>query len=173
MSKAAGKRAQAHARRWERHIRAECAELAEAGLAFVAKNWEAPKVRGKHVSIEASKPDFSGYLPGGRHVVFEAKSTLVETRFDLDLLADHQLDHLQRAVDHGALAFVYVLDGLGRKWVLTTEAILGAMIYRSSVPFDISTARLEVRGEWTRRGSAFVWEGEGWLDAMLRIGGPR
>ena len=39
---------------------------------------------------------------------FEAKSTRVKTRFDLDNFHTHQVEHLRLCVHHGAVAFVIV-----------------------------------------------------------------
>jgi penicillin-binding protein-related factor A (putative recombinase) len=144
----------AHGEIWERYIRVECAELAKRGQAQVSKNWEAPRVSGTHVKRAESKPDFSGCIAAGRHVVFEAKATLEKERFDLKNLATHQRDHLLTASFMGALAFVYVLSGERRKYLIpmyVLEAATGA-----SVRFDVP-------------GVVEKLDGETWLDAAGRF----
>ena len=144
----------AHGEIWERYIRVECAELARRGQAQVSKNWEAPKVSGTHVKRAESKPDFSGCITAGRYVVFEAKATLEKERFGLKNLATHQRDHLLTASFMGALAFVYVLSGERRKYMIpmyVLEAATGA-----SVRFDAP-------------GVVEKLDGETWLDAAGRF----
>lgn len=120
--------------RWESYIRAECKALWSAKRAFVAKNWEAPRVRGEHARWEPSKPDFSGFLPGGRHVVFEAKAILTRsTSFPFARIERHQWEHLDRAYQAGALAFVYLLNG-DEKWVIPWGRILAVADTRASFP---------------------------------------
>lgn len=146
-----------HGARWESYIRRECKALREAHLAWVRKNWEAPDVPGRPgVKREPSKPDFSGCVAGGKHVVFEAKATLSTTRFDLDRLATHQANHLDMVYRLGGIAFVYVLDGELSKWVLPWRTVLSFSEHRASVPFD------EV--EPCRKVS-----GETWLDTLERL----
>jgi penicillin-binding protein-related factor A (putative recombinase) len=144
----------AHGEIWERYIRVECAELEKRGQAQVSKNWEAPRVSGTHVKRAESKPDFSGCITAGRHVVFEAKATLNVDRFDLKNLATHQREHLLTASFMGALAFVYVLSGERRKYLIpmcVLEAATGA-----SVRFDVP-------------GVVEKLDGETWLDAAGRF----
>lgn len=161
--------------RWERVIRKECHALRAEGVG-VDKNWEAPKIPGTHQPREKSKPDFSGHLADGRHVVFEAKVTKSTTSFDFNLITRSrdendpgQWEVLQAAHDSGAVAFVYVLDGEGRRWVLPWDVI--RYYYRngsSSFPFDDHSPHRQ-RGEWHRRGAAFYWEGEDWFSTIQRV----
>ena len=144
----------AHGEIWERYIRVECAELARRGQAQVSKSWEAPRVSGTHVKRAESKPDFSGCITAGRHVVFEAKATLNVERFDLKNISAGQRDHLLSASYMGALAFVYVLSGERRKYLIpmyVLEAATGA-----SVRFDVP-------------GVVEKLDGETWLDAAGRF----
>ena len=144
----------AHGEIWERYIRVECAELAKRGQAQVSKNWEAPRVSGTHVKRAESKPDFSGCITAGRHVVFEAKATLEKERFDLKNLATHQRDHLLSASYMGALAFVYVLSGERRKYLIPMRLI--ELSEAKSVRFDVP-------------GVVEKLDGETWLDAAGRL----
>lgn len=121
--------AKAHGDQWEAYVRKECKEIEARGWGLISKNWEAPKVRGKHASREKSKPDFSGVLPNGRHIVFECKATLEKSRFDhKKLLTDHQREHLMTAHEYGALAGVYVLDGQQRKFWIPITSLMGISI---------------------------------------------
>lgn len=127
---------QQHASLWERYIRQECHALHKAERAMVDKNWEAPRIPGKKIPREKSKPDFSGCLPGGRHVVFEAKATLNKTSFAFSLISEHQAFHLGRAEVMGSVAFVYVLDGNRDKWVIPWVVIRSVWTERGSFPFS-------------------------------------
>lgn len=115
---------QEHSKIWERYIRQECYALKKAGLAVISKNHEAPTVPGKHIPREKSKPDFSGFLAGaGNHIVFDAKATMSETSFSFHDIQDHQREHLRLAEEFSATSFLYVLDGLRRKWVLPLQIV--------------------------------------------------
>ena len=123
------KLAKAHGDQWEAYVGKECKEIEARGWGLISKNWEAPKLKGKHVNREKSKPDFSGVLPGGRHIVFECKATLEKSRFDHKaLLTDHQREHLLKAHEYGALAGVYVLDGQQRKFWIPITLLRGASV---------------------------------------------
>ena len=104
---------------------------------------------------ETSKPDFSGLLSCGRHVVFEAKATMSATSFPFGSLAEHQAAALHRAYRWGAVSFVYVLDGHQRRWVLPWKEIEKTKLQRESYPFDDAPTRKR--------------EGETWLQAWERI----
>lgn len=163
---------QKHAERWERVIRQECKALREAGSAFVDKNWEAPRVPGSHVPREKSKPDFSGFLSDGRHVVFEAKVTQSKTSFPFSKIEEHQAEHLEAAYRADAVSFLYVLDGEQRRWVVPFEVVV--VLERDSFPFNEppggGLGLFEQRGKWERRGRSFVWSGENWLQTLRRLG---
>lgn len=53
-----------------------------------------------------STTDYNG-LYKGRYVDFEAKETKVKT-FPFGNISKHQIDHLQRIIDHGGIAFVII-----------------------------------------------------------------
>lgn len=127
------KLAKQHGDQWEAYVREECREIERRGLGQIGKNWEAPKVKGSHASRAKSKPDFSGVLPGGRHIVFECKATMERNRFDCDRVTEHQMEHLLTAHTYGALAFVYVLDGSQRKWVVPVTGITGKSVTLEAV----------------------------------------
>lgn len=150
---------QQHAKVWEGYIKKECRALKDAGLAFVEKNHEAPTIPGEDIPRAPSKPDFSGWLLGGRHVVFEAKATLSETSFSYHQIADHQWEHLDLADKAGAVAFVYVLDGRRRKWVLPWSHVLEWKDVRASFPFNENPESRECQKH----------DGETWLDTLDRL----
>lgn len=150
-----------HGKRWEKYIRKECDELRRRGVADVDKNWEAPTIPGGNVPREPSKPDFSGVLaePAGRHVVFEAKSTLSETSFPFANIADHQAERLSTADAWGAVSFVYILDGQKRKWVVPWGEVERCrhVVDRKSFPFS--------GADWRFRKQ----DGETWLERWRKL----
>lgn len=148
---------QQHGTLWETYIRKECKDLTSIGQAFVDKNWEAPRVPGKKIPREASKPDFSGFLSGGQHVVFEAKATMSKTSFPFSQITRGQAAHFDIAEKSGAIAFVYVLDGMRRKWVLPWSVVSEISENRASYPFDPESPNLKIKGET-------------WLDTLKRLG---
>lgn len=141
-----GEKSRQHGQRFETYIRKECRDLHRHDLALVQKNWEAPKVPGEEFRREKSKPDFSGFLPDSRHVIFEAKATESTTSFGFGQITDHQWQYLDRAHTAGSISFVYVLDGLRRKWVIPWARVLECDEYRSSFPFEFSDF-IKKRGE--------------------------
>ena len=53
-----------------------------------------------------STTDYNGIYKG-RYIDFEAKETKVKT-FPFANISKHQIDHLQRIIDHGGIAFVII-----------------------------------------------------------------
>ena len=154
-----------HARRWEAAIRKECASLSGDRRAFVDKNWEAPKIPGTHQRVEESKPDFSGHLSDGSHVVFEAKTSLHKTRFSFDQIRPGQADHLADAEACGAVSFIYLLDNLRRRWVIPWSVVerLKAIENRQSFAYPESPHFIDRFSACQKR------PGETWLDAYTRL----
>ncbi|MFU8803192.1 MAG: Holliday junction resolvase RecU [Bradymonadaceae bacterium] len=149
---------QQHASLWERYIRQECHALKKADRALVDKNWEAPRIPGKKIPREKSKPDFSGVIKGGRHIVFEAKATLNKTSFPFSQISKGQEEHLEAAKAMGAVAFIYVLDGNRDKWVIPWITIQAFRLDRESFPLNPqSPLKKEI--------------GETWLDTLSRTMG--
>jgi penicillin-binding protein-related factor A (putative recombinase) len=143
---------------WERYVVMECRELEKRGHSKVSKNWEAPPIPGTKKPRAKSKPDFSGCLRGGRHVVFEAKSTEEPERFDLKNLAKHQREHLLDAAFLGSVAFVYVVSRANRedrKYIIPVAVIESTET--KSVRFDAP-------------GVVEKLERETWFDALVRGG---
>jgi recombination protein U len=148
---------QQHGDIWERYIRIECGELKKQKRALVRKNWEAPRIPGKKIPREKSKPDFSGCLDtDGMHVAFEAKAVQSTTSFPLSQLEDHQREHLELVAELGGIAFVYVLDGNQQKWIIPIASL--ELLDRASVPFKNSVL------------AQCKLEGEIWLDTLERMG---
>lgn len=56
---------------------------------------------------KASTVDYEGVYRG-RSIQFEAKSTKVKTRFDLDNIHDHQVNHMRQAAKCGAIVFLVI-----------------------------------------------------------------
>lgn len=54
-----------------------------------------------------STVDFIG-VSHGRSIAFDAKSTKIKTRFDLDLIEPHQMEYLIRHKDQGGISFFIV-----------------------------------------------------------------
>jgi penicillin-binding protein-related factor A (putative recombinase) len=164
-----GSLAKANGDRWEReYVRPECRELKRRKEAWVSKNFEADRVPGMQARREPSKPDFSGFIPGGRHVVFEAKACLNETSFYFGQLTDGQREHLHMAHAWGAVAFIYVLETHGevvdgelqveleRRWLVPWAQVLEIESGgRKSFPFEILDFAKE--------------HGETWLDVWIRL----
>lgn len=152
---------QQHASRWESHIRKQCRSLLKGRRALVDKNWEAPRVPGRQVKREKSKPDFSGLVISGplagRHVVFEAKATMEQSRFDFSLIQSHQAEHMELASIGGALSFCFVIDGQGGKWVLPWQWIQHQM-NQGNASLQLSTCE-----------SGRCRPGETWLDTCERL----
>ena len=131
--------------------------MAGSGRAFVSKNWEAPKVKNKHAKREPSKPDFNGFLPNGRHVVFEAKAILKKSKsFPFSRIAKHQWEHLSDAHQSSAVSFIYLLNG-DEKWVFPWAQILRDTGIRKSIPLTNDYGIFKKR------------IGETWLDTWVRL----
>ncbi|MFP4599948.1 MAG: Holliday junction resolvase RecU [Persicimonas sp.] len=150
-----GNLARQHGQEFEVYARKECRDLLKADRALVQKNWEAPTVPGEHFKREKSKPDFSGFLPDSRHVIFECKATLSKTSFPFSNITDHQWAYLDRAHTAGSISFLYVLDGQRQKWVVPWKRVKFISLERSSFPFADEVYR-------KRRG-------ETWLDTWHRV----
>lgn len=57
---------------------------------------------------QPSTVDYDGLIPGGRAIVFEAKSVASLSRFDLKNLKDHQMDYLLKCHKMDGIAFLLV-----------------------------------------------------------------
>ena len=94
--------------------------LKQTGARFVGKVGARGRARGR--VVESGDLDFVGDFRGFG-VSFDAKSTQVNTRFDLKLIKKHQAVIVKRAHARGALAFFLVefsrLEAGPRYWCLT------------------------------------------------------
>lgn len=55
-----------------------------------------------------STVDYTGVLEGGRFIAFDAKQTVVKTRFDIKNIHDHQLNFLNKVNSLGGIGFFLV-----------------------------------------------------------------
>lgn len=62
----------------------------------------------KGIIPKPSTVDFVGLLKGGKFIAFDAKQTVVKTRFDLSNIKPHQLEYLQFVRDLKGIAFFLV-----------------------------------------------------------------
>lgn len=104
---------------FEFHIEAALLRYKEAGIAEIEKTPEPMKQIGRKnhkgqflaCYTKRAQPDFKGTLPGGRSIVFEAKSTR-QDRISQGAVTDDQRDRLEAHYKLGALAFVLVAMNL-------------------------------------------------------------
>lgn len=73
---------------------------------------------------KASTVDYDGLIPGGRSIVFEAKSVNSLDRFDLKNLHDHQVDYLLKCHKMDGIAFLLVEFKKHRKTYLLPYTVL-------------------------------------------------
>ena len=104
---------------FEFHIETALLRYKEAGIAEIEKTPEPikqigrPNHRGQFLATytKRAQPDFKGTLPGGRSIVFEAKSTR-QDKISQSSVTDDQRERLEHHNKLGALAFVVVAMGL-------------------------------------------------------------
>ncbi|NRQ51958.1 Holliday junction resolvase RecU [Brevibacillus sp. HD1.4A] len=85
-----------------------------AGIALIHKRptpIKATKTKGSRVLAgyfeEKSTVDYDGVYRG-KAIYFEAKSTRERTRFDLANISNHQIEHLEKAEQNGAVCFYLI-----------------------------------------------------------------
>ena len=100
---------------WERYIEAEIEACNAIGLGYFARCPEPLRIlrnidgsRVEATYAKKAQPDFYGFLPGGRGVIWDAKLVTDSDRFDFSRVADHQLTALSNASRAGAFSFIYV-----------------------------------------------------------------
>lgn len=64
-------------------------------------------IRGRMIYEKKSTVDYVG-ISQGRGIAFDAKSTKVESRFDLDNVHDHQVEYLKKFMDQGGISFLLI-----------------------------------------------------------------
>ena len=90
---------------------------------------------------KASTVDFDGVYKG-RSLQFEAKQIAEKTRFPLDKIQEHQVQHLRQALKHGAIAFVIIEFTKQRKtFYLPAARLIKAwddrfVSKRKSIPYE-------------------------------------
>lgn len=85
-----------------------------------------------------STTDYNGVCEG-RYIDFEAKSTRSKTSFPLANIPSQQIDHLQRVLLQGGIAFFLIhFELLGETYLLPAEAVISFYRERprSSLPLD-------------------------------------
>ncbi|GED71210.1 Holliday junction resolvase RecU [Brevibacillus reuszeri] len=90
---------------------------------------------------EKSTVDYDGVYRG-RAVYFEAKSTRDRTRFDLDNISKHQIEHLEKTEKMGAVCFLLIeFSALKATYFVSLSFIRMAMLHaqnggRKSIPIE-------------------------------------
>lgn len=99
---------------FEDHLNFTNGQYERAGIALINKRptpIKATKTKGSRVLAgyfeEKSTVDYDGVYHG-RAIYFEAKSTRETTRFDLDKISKHQIEHLEKAERNGAICFFLI-----------------------------------------------------------------
>jgi len=71
-----------------------------------------------------STTDYNGIYKG-RYIDFEAKETKSKTSFPIKNIHEHQVIHLKRVKEHGAISFIIVyFSALGRIFLLETNHVV-------------------------------------------------
>ncbi len=71
-----------------------------------------------------STTDYNGIYKG-RYIDFEAKETKSKTSFPIKNIHEHQVIHLKRVKEHGAISFIIVyFSALGKIFLLETEYVV-------------------------------------------------
>ena len=84
-----------------------------------------------------STTDYNGIYKG-RYIDFEAKETKVKT-FPFANISKHQIDHLQRIIDHGGIAFVIIaFTSLNEVYLIDASYIIDDYYHgeRKSMTYD-------------------------------------
>ena len=94
-------------------------------------------IREAHFKIP-STTDYNGIYKG-KYIDFEAKETKCKTSFPLDNIHAHQIDHLIKVSDHGAIAFVIVrFSSINKNYLLFVKDLITFLETnsRKSIPID-------------------------------------
>ena len=99
---------------FEELIKVSCEQYRSRGMAFIQKTPNPWVIIRRGSRVIDAKPDanhkmldFVG-LSHGRAIQFEAKSTVVTTRFDLKNIEEHQYEKLKMVHDQGGISFILV-----------------------------------------------------------------
>lgn len=86
-----------------------------------------------------STTDYNGVYKG-KYIDFEAKNTKNKTSFPLSNIYKHQIDHLQRVLSHGGIAF-FIIEFEEHNEVFLLDAKYVIEYYlngeRKSIPYDV------------------------------------
>lgn len=99
--------------KFEQRLIKACEQYRERGMALIDKtpnNWQVIR-RGKEIVSAYAKGkstvDFIG-ISHGRAIAFEAKTTQLTTRFNLDMVKEHQVQYLKQFREQGGIAFFLI-----------------------------------------------------------------
>ena len=131
---------------FEKMIEATNEQYRRRGIALIEKFPEPYKQvskiqkNGTFQAVRDSKsmPDFCGVYEG-QALLFDAKSTKIETRFDLSNVAEHQYKSMKRWHENGGISFLLVLfKSHGEIYYLPFESLRywTEEADRKSIPYD-------------------------------------
>ena len=86
-----------------------------------------------------STTDYNGVYKG-RYIDFEAKNTKNKSSFPLANIPPQQIDHLQRVIYHGGIAFFLIrFESLGETYLLDASFVIDFYLHneRKSIPYAI------------------------------------
>lgn len=87
---------------------------------------------------EPSTTDYNGIYKS-RYIDFEAKETSSKTSFSFALIHPHQINHLERCLNHGAIAFIILrMTSFNETYLIKAENFLDFYKGKSrkSLPYD-------------------------------------
>lgn len=126
------------------------------GFAFVTKTpnpWVVRRMGGRIVTAVPTRSgrmvDFVGVMRGGTALAFDAKSTMVETRFDLKNIGPDQVRFLHEYDQRGGIAFLLVeFKQLREVYLVPVEALVEYWDEyighgRKSIPYEDFQNRFE------------------------------
>ena len=85
-----------------------------------------------------STTDYNGIYKG-RYIDFEAKETQNKTSFPLANIGHHQVEHLKKVKEHGAIAFVIIcFSKLDETYLLDANYVVACYtnLEKKSIPYD-------------------------------------
>ena len=82
---------------------------------------------------EKSTTDYNGIYKG-KYIDFEAKETNNKTCFPLSNIHKHQIDHINRILDHGGITFIIVMFSSLNKIYLLPGSILIKNRFNKNIP---------------------------------------
>lgn len=86
-----------------------------------------------------STTDYNGVYKG-KYIDFEAKNTKNKTSFPLSNIYKHQIEHLQRVLSHGGIAFFIIeFEEHNEVFLLDAKYVIEYYLHgeRKSIPYDV------------------------------------